>query len=160
MSIEARLKAMGIELPAVPAPVGAYVPAVRAGDLIFTAGQLPMTGGKLLAGGKVPTDVPLEAAQAAARQACLNALAAVRAEVGSLDSVARVVRLNVFVNSAAGFTEQAKVANGASELLAEIFGDAACGEPGRAARHTRCAIGAAELPLNAPVELDMVVEVA
>jgi len=149
MNVEARLKAMGIELPAAAAPVGAYVPAVRAGDLIFTAGQLPMMDGKLLTAGKVPTDVPLDAAQAAARQACLNALAAVRAEVGSLDAVARVVRLNVFVNSAPGFTEQAKVANGASELLAEIFG--------AAGKHTRCAIGAAELPLNAPVELDMIV---
>ncbi len=149
MNVEARLKAMGIELPAAAAPVGAYVPAVRAGDLIFTAGQLPMMDGKLLTAGKVPTDVPLDAAQAAARQACLNALAAVRAEVGSLDAVARVVRLNVFVNSAPGFTEQAKVANGASELLAEIFG--------AAGKHTRCAIGAAELPLNAPVELDLIV---
>lgn len=151
MSAEAKLKEMAIDLPAPAAPVGAYVPAVRAGGMIFTAGQLPGKGGKLLAAGKVPTDVPLEAAAAAARQACLNALAAVRAELGSLDAVARVVRLNVFVNSAAGFTDQAKVANAASDLLLEIFG--------QAGRHTRCAIGAAELPLNAPVELDLILEI-
>ena len=100
--------------------------------------------------GKVPGQVPLEQAQDAARQAVLNALAAVGAEAGSLERVRRVVRLNVFVNSSAGFTDQAKVANGASELLVAVFGDAG--------RHTRCAIGAAELPLNAPVELDLIVE--
>jgi enamine deaminase RidA (YjgF/YER057c/UK114 family) len=150
MTPEQHLKAMAIELPPAPAPVGAYVPAVRSGKLVFTAGQLPLRDGRLAAAGKVPTDVPLESARSAARQAVLNALAAIRGEIGSLDSIARVVRLNVFVNSAGGFTDQAKVANGASELLAEIFGDAG--------RHARCAIGAAELPLNAPVELDLVVE--
>jgi enamine deaminase RidA (YjgF/YER057c/UK114 family) len=151
MTVEQRIRACGCELPDAPRPVGAYVPAVRAGDLVFTAGQLPMRDGQLTATGKVPTDVPLEAAQAAARQAVLNALAAVRGEVGELDRVVRVVRLNAFVNSAAGFTDQAKVANGASELLLEAFGDAG--------RHTRCAIGAAELPLDAPVELDLIVEI-
>lgn len=145
-----KLRELGLELPPVAAPVGAYVPAVRAGKLIFTAGQLPTRGGKLLAEGKVPTDVPLEAASEAARQACLNALAAAAAEAGDLDAVARVVRLNVFVNSAPGFTDQAKVANGASELLGGLFGDAG--------RHSRCAVGVAELPLNAPVELDLIVE--
>ena len=99
----------------------------------------------------MPTDVPLEAASEAARQACLNALAAAAAEAGNLDAVARVVRLNVFVNSAPGFTDQAKVANGASELLGWLFGDAG--------GHSRCAVGVAELPLNAPVELDLIVEV-
>jgi enamine deaminase RidA (YjgF/YER057c/UK114 family) len=123
---------------------------VRTGALVFTAGQLPLAGGHLTATGKVPTDVPLEAAQAAARAACLNALSAIRAVAGSLDAVSRVVRLNVFVNSAEGFTDQAKVANGASELLVEVFGDAG--------RHTRITVGAAELPLGAPVELDLMVE--
>ena len=145
-----KLRELGLELPPVAAPVGAYVPAVRAGKLIFTAGQLPTREGKLLAEGKVPTDVPLEAASEAARQACLNALAAAAAEAGNLDAVARVVRLNVFVNSAPGFTDQAKVANGASELLGRLFGDAG--------RHSRCAVGVAELPLNAPIELDLIVE--
>ena len=146
-----KLRELGLELPPVAAPVGAYVPAVRAGKLIFTAGQLPMREGKLLAAGKVPTEVPLEPAAQAARQACLNALAAAAAEAGSLEAITRVVRLNVFVNSAAGFTDQAKVANGASELLGQLFGDAG--------RHSRCAVGVAELPLNEPVELDLIVEV-
>jgi len=123
---------------------------VQSGRLVFTAGQLPSKDGKLIATGKVPTEVPLEQAQAAARQAALNALAAAKSLLGSLDKVARVVRVNVFVNSAEGFSDQPKVANGASELLTEIFGDRG--------RHTRCAVGAAELPLNAPVELDMVLE--
>ena len=151
MNVHEKLKAMGIQLPPTPKPVGSYVPAVRTGPLVYTSGQLPIREGALTCTGKVPSEVPLERAQAAAKQACLNALAAVCSAAGSLDAVARVVRLNVFVNSAEGFTDQAKVANGASELLTEVFGDAG--------RHTRCAVGAAELPLNAPVELDLIVEV-
>ncbi|HAU37686.1 MAG TPA: hypothetical protein DCX07_08210, partial [Phycisphaerales bacterium] len=138
MTTETRLRELGIDLPPVAAPVGAYVPAMRAAGLVFTAGQLPLRDGKLIAAGKVPSDVSLEIAQASARQATLNALSAVRSVVGSLDDIARVVRVNVFVNSAAGFTDQAKVANGASELLGEIFG--------QSGRHTRCAVGTAELP--------------
>lgn len=152
MTAEQKLQELGLELPAVAAPVGAYVPTVQTGNLVYTSGQLPTKDGKLIVAGKVPAEVSLEQAHAAARQACLNALSAVRAEVGSLDRVNRVVRLNVFVNSSAGFTDQAKVANGASELLAEIFGESG--------KHTRCAIGVAELPLNAPVELDLIVEVS
>ncbi len=152
MSASDKLRELGLTLPPAAAPVGAYVPTVRAGGLIFTSGQLPMADRKLTATGKVPTDVSLADAQAAAAQAVLNALAAVAAETGSLDAIARVVRLNVFVNSSPGFTDQAKVANGASDLLLAIFGDAG--------RHTRCAIGAAELPLDAPVELDLIVELA
>ena len=152
MGAEEKLKEMGLELPAVAPPVGAYVPAVRVGELLFTAGQIPTCAGELIAAGKVPVEVPLELARSAARQACLNALAAIKAEAGSLDAVRRVVRLNVYVNSADDFTDQAKVANAASELLVELFGDAG--------RHSRCAIGAAELPLNAPVELDLIVQVA
>ena len=151
MTTETRLRELGIDLPPVAAPVGAYVPAMRAAGLVFTAGQLPLRDGKLIAAGKVPSDVSLEIAQASARQATLNALSAVRSVVGSLDDIARVVRVNVFVNSAAGFTDQAKVANGASELLGEIFG--------QSGRHTRCAVGTAELPLNSPVEVDLVLEV-
>jgi enamine deaminase RidA (YjgF/YER057c/UK114 family) len=151
MTPEQQLRNLGFELPPAATPVGAYVPAVRSGNLVFTAGQLPLKEGKLLAAGKIPTDVPLEAARDAARQAVLNALAAVRGAIGSLDAVVRIVRMNVFVNSAAGFTDQAKVANGASEFLMQVFGEAG--------RHTRCAVGAAELPLNSPVELDLIVEV-
>lgn len=151
MSVEQRLRELGLNLPAAATPVGAYVPAVRTGNLIFTAGQLPLRDGQLTATGKVPTEVTLDSAQCAAHQAALNALAAIKALTGSLDAVTRVVRLNVFVNSGAGFTDQARVANGASQLLMELFGEGG--------RHTRCAIGAAELPLNAPVELDLIVEV-
>ncbi|HUU59614.1 MAG TPA: RidA family protein [Phycisphaerae bacterium] len=151
MTVRDKIRQLGIELPPPPAPVGAYVPVVRAGGLIYTSGQLPTVGGRMIVEGKVPTDVPLRAAQAAAAQAALNALAAVEAELGSLDDILRIVRVNVFVNSSAGFTDQAGVANGASEMLMQIFGD--CG------RHTRCAVGAAELPLNSPVELDLIVEV-
>ena len=150
MTVEAKLKELGIDLPAPAKPLGAYVPAVRTGRLVFTSGQVPLKGEVLVAAGKVPTEVSLEQAQGAARTAVLNALAALRAEVGSLDAVARIVRMNVFVNSAPGFTNQAAVANGASDLLGQVFGEAG--------RHTRCAIGVAELPRNAPVELDLVVE--
>ena len=158
MTPEQKIQELNLELPTPAAPVGAYVPSLRTGDLIFTAGQIPMKDGELLAAGKVPTDVPREIAEAATMQATLNALAAVKQALAadgqgdSLERVTRVVRLNVFVNSAAGFTDQAKVANAASELLLAAFGDAG--------RHTRCALGAAELPLNAPVELDLIVEVA
>lgn len=157
MTPEQRLAKLGLDLPAPARPVGAYVPAIRTGNLIFTAGQIPVRDGELLAKGKVPTEVPPDVAEAAAIQATLNALAAVKQALGDgetpgeLDRVTRVVRMNVFVNSAAGFHNQAKIANAASELLLAAFGD-----PGR---HTRCAIGAAELPLGAPVELDLVVEV-
>jgi len=151
MTVRDKIRQLGIELPPPPAPVGAYVPVVRTGGVIYTSGQLPTVGGQLIVEGKVPADVPLRAAQAAAAQAALNALAAIEAELGSLDDILRIVRVNVFVNSSAGFTDQAGVANGASEMLMQIFGD--CG------RHTRCAVGAAELPLNSPVELDLIVEV-
>ncbi|MDP6545720.1 MAG: RidA family protein [Phycisphaerae bacterium] len=152
MTPEQKLQSLGIELPPTASPVGAYVPAVRTGNLVLTAGQLPLKDGALTAAGKVPADVTLPDAQLAARQALLNALSALRAEIGSLDNVSRIVRLNVLVNSTAGFTDQAKVANGASDLLLEVFGDVG--------RHTRTAVGAAELPLNAPVELDITAEVS
>jgi enamine deaminase RidA (YjgF/YER057c/UK114 family) len=149
VSAEKKLRELGLTLPAVSAPAGAYVPAVRRGRLAFTSGQLPMKGGELTATGKVPADVPLEAAQAAAAQAVLNALAALAAIAGSIDAIGCVARLNVYVNSSPGFTDQPKVADGASDLLLKIFGDTG--------RHSRCAVGVAELPLNAPVELDLVV---
>ena len=149
-TVQQRLRDLGVQLPAVPVPVGAYVPALRVGQTVFTSGQLPLAGGKLLASGKVPGDVLLPAAQAAARQAAVNALAAVQSVLGSLDRVEQVVRLHVYVNSSLGFTDQAKVANGASDLLHEVFGAAGV--------HTRFAVGVAELPLNAPVELDLIVQ--
>ncbi|MFP4355202.1 MAG: RidA family protein [Phycisphaerae bacterium] len=145
-----KLQQMDLALPEVAQPVGSYTPAVASGHLIFTAGQLPSEQGRLVAAGKVPADVPLELAQRAARTAVLNAIAAAARSAGGIDNINRVVRMNVFVNSSPGFVEQAKVANAASELIGQIFDSAGL--------HTRCAIGAAELPLNAPVEIDLIVE--
>lgn len=149
MSAEARLRELGWELPPAPRPVANYVPAVTVNGLIYTAGMLPMVQGKLTVTGKVGKELTLAQAQEQARIALLNALAVVRQEAGGLDRIARVVRLTGYVNSAAGFTDQPLVLNAASDRLVELFGDVG--------RHTRCAIGAAELPLNAPVELDLIV---
>ncbi len=147
----ARLLELGIELPEVVAPVAAYVPAVRTGNLVYTAGQLPMAGGKLAATGKVGADVSPEVCKSLARICALNALAAVDSLVG-IDAVSRVVKVVGFVASAPGFTGQPGVVNGASELLGEVFGDAGA--------HARSAVGVAELPLEAPVEVELIVEVA
>jgi enamine deaminase RidA (YjgF/YER057c/UK114 family) len=146
-----RLAELGIELPAVPAPAGAYVPARRAGSLVFTAGQVPIVDGKLAAVGKVGAEVDADEAYRMARVCALNALAAVDALVG-IDAVAGVVKVVGFVASAPGFTGQPKVINGASDLLVEVFGDAG--------RHARSAVGVAELPLGVPVEVELVVELA
>ena len=151
MTPEERLRDMGLELPAAPKPVGVYIPAVRTGNLVFVSGQLPTKDGRLMATGHVGAEVSLQEAQDCARQAALNALAVVAAEVGGLANVARIVRLTGHVASAPGFTDQALVMNAASELVGEAFGDAG--------RHSRAALGAAELPLGAPVELEMIVEV-
>jgi enamine deaminase RidA (YjgF/YER057c/UK114 family) len=145
------LELAGLTLPDVAAPVGSYVPAVAGGGMVTTAGQLPMVDGSLLAEGKVSGDVSLEVAQQCARQAALNAIAAIATQVDSLDRVTRILRVTVYVNSSPGFTDQAQVANGASEVLAIAFGDVG--------RHTRCAVGVAELPLNAPVEVDVIAAV-
>ncbi len=146
-----RLADLGIELPDVVAPLAAYVPAVRTGDLVYTAGQLPIVGGELMATGKVGADVDAEEAKALARTCGLNALAAVHALVG-IDAVVRVVKVVGFVASAPGFGGQPGVINGASELFGEVFGDAGA--------HARSAVGVSELPRNAPVEVEIVVEVA
>jgi enamine deaminase RidA (YjgF/YER057c/UK114 family) len=146
-----RLAELGIELPAVVAPLAAYVPAVRTGNLVYTSGQLPMQAGELLATGKVGTDVSPESAKALARICALNALAAVHSLVG-IDSVTRVVKVVGFVASAPGFGGQPGVVNGASQLFGEVFGDAGA--------HARSAVGVSELPLNSPVEVELIVEVA
>ncbi len=146
-----RLAELGLALPPVVPPVAAYVPAVRTGDLVFTSGQLPMTGGELGAMGKVGAQVTAERAKELARLCALNALAAVDALVG-LDHVVRVVKVVGFVASTAEFTGQPGVVNGASELLAEVFGEAG--------QHARSAVGVAALPLDAPVEVELVVEVS
>jgi enamine deaminase RidA (YjgF/YER057c/UK114 family) len=149
---EDRLTALGLTLPAVAAPVAAYVPTVRTGNLVFTSGQLPFVDGALPATGKVGGDVDEATACDLARRAALNALAAVRAEVGDLGRVRRVVKLVGYVASAPGFTRQSAVVDGASTLLGEVFGDAG--------RHARSAVGTAALPLDSPVEIELVVEVA
>lgn len=149
-SPSATLAELGITLPSVAAPVAAYVPAVRSGSLVYTSGQLPFVDGALEATGKVGGQIGPEEARRHARTCALNALAAVDALVG-IDSVVRVVKVVGFVASADGFTGQPAVVNGASELLGEVFGEAG--------RHARSAVGVAELPLGAPVEVELVVEV-
>ena len=151
MSWTARLAELGIDLPAVVPPVAAYVPATRTGSLVYTSGQLPMVDGAMSATGLVGGPVTPETAKEQARVCALNALAAVDALVGR-DSVTRVVKVVGFVASAPGFTGQPGVVNGASELLGEIFGDAG--------KHARSAVGVAALPLAAPVEVELIVEVA
>jgi enamine deaminase RidA (YjgF/YER057c/UK114 family) len=151
-SPEARLKTLGLQLPPPPKPIASYVPAVRTGNLIFLAGQGPMADGKPTITGKVGADVTEEAANKAARATILTQLSVLRAEIGSLDRVRRIVKVVGFVNSAPGFTRQPWVMNGASDLLVEVFGEAG--------RHARSSVGVNELPLNIPVEIELVVEVA
>lgn len=150
MTATERLAELGLTLPVVAAPAGSYLPAVRSGNLVFTSGQLPVVDGALLATGKVGADVGPEQAKELARTCALNGLAAVDALVG-LDAVVRVVKVVGFVASLPAFTGQPGVVNGASELLGEVFGDAG--------QHARSAVGVAVLPLDAPVEVELVVEV-
>ena len=152
MGAEARLGELAIALPEATAPVASYVPVVVTGALAFVSGQVPLSEGKLLVSGKVGADVGLQEATEAARRCALQILAVLRAELGSLDRVARIVKVSVFVASSPGFTEQPKVANGASDLLVQVFGDAG--------RHARAAVGVAELPLGAPVEVELIAELA
>ncbi len=146
-----RLAALGLTLPPVTAPVAAYVPAVRTGAYVYVSGQVPVADGKLVATGKVGAEVSAEDAAGMARTCALNAVAAAAAAVGGLEGIRRIVKVTGFVASAPGFTGQPQVINGASELLIEVFG-----EDGR---HARSAIGVAELPLNAPVEVELIAEV-
>ena len=147
-----RLESLGIALPEAPKPVAAYVPSVQSGALVYISGQVPISDGALLATGPVPSQVSLEQAVAAARQCGINALAVLSAHLdGDLDRDRRIVRMGVFVASDAGFTDQPLVANGASELMIEVFGDAG--------RHARAAVGSVALPLDASVEVELVAEV-
>jgi enamine deaminase RidA (YjgF/YER057c/UK114 family) len=150
MSIADRLLELGIALPEVPTPAGAYLPTVRVGDLLFTAGQLPFVDGVLPATGHVGAEVSPDAATGYARHCALNVLAVVDATIG-LENVVRVVKLTGFVSSAPGFTGQPGVLNGASNVLAEVFGEAG--------RHARSAVGVAELPMGAPVEVEAILQV-
>jgi enamine deaminase RidA (YjgF/YER057c/UK114 family) len=149
---EEALADLGLSVPEVAKPVAAYVPAVRTGNLVYTSGQLPMRSGELITTGKVGAGVSPEEAYACAQQCALNALAAVKSLVGELSQVVRVVKVVAFVASAADFTGQPGVANGASELIGNVFADAG--------QHARSAVGVSVLPLDAPVEVELIVEVA
>ncbi|MEL0260730.1 MAG: RidA family protein [Aquiluna sp.] len=150
MSVEQRLSELGIELPAVATPAGAYVPAVISGNLVFTAGQIPLVDGKLMAEGKVGAEISPELGREIARRCALNAIAAVKSVIGDLNRVKKVVKVVGFVASVPEFTGQPGVLNGASELLEQVFGEVGI--------HARSAVGVAALPLNAPVEVELIVE--
>jgi len=152
MSIEARLTKLGITLPEAPAAVAAYRPWIRTGNLIFTSGQLPFRDGEIAYAGKLGAEISEEDGYQAARQAALNALAQIKSATGDLDKVRKIVRIEGYVHSAEDFRGHPQVLNGASDLIAEIFGDRG--------QHTRIALGINEMPLNAAVQLAMTVEVA
>lgn len=149
--IENRLAELKVTLPPVTPPVAAYVNTVKTGKLVFVSGNLPIKNGKVIYRGKVGSDIDLATAQQSAKLCAVNALAALEAELGSLDKINRIIRLDVFVNSALDFTDQSKVANGASDFMQQVFGPAG--------KHSRTATGAAQLPLNAATEVAMIVEV-
>ncbi len=151
MNCENRLKDLGIVLPDPPKPVATYVPAVKVGNLLFLSGMLPFKEGKLLYEGRLGKELTLEQGYEAARLAVINAISVIKAELGDLGRVERIIRLSGYVASADGFTQQSAVINGASTLLVDVFGDRG--------KHSRIAVGAAVLPLGAPVEIEMVVEV-
>lgn len=150
MSYEQMLTQLGLELPAPPKPVANYVPVVRTGDLLFLSGVLPSRDGRLIMTGKLGQELSIEQGMEAARAAVLNGLSIIRSEAGSLDRVKRIVKMVGHIASAPGFTDQPQVLNGASDLLVSLFGDAG--------RHARVAVGAAELPRQAPVEIELIVE--
>ena len=150
-SIESKLAELGHTLPEVAAPIAAYVPAARTGNLVFTSGQLPTVDGKLLATGKVGSDVDVDTAKAAAQRCALNGLAAVKQVIGDLDRIVRIVKVVGFVAVDPSFTNHSAVVNGASELLGALFGEAGL--------HARSSVGMASLPLDAPVEVELIVEV-
>jgi len=149
---EARLSELGITLPPAVPPVAAYIPVRLAGNMAFVAGQIPMRDGKLIASGAVPNQVPMNIAVDCARQCAINALAALKAELGNLSRIKQVVRVGVFVACTPDFTDHPQVANGASELFQQVFGEAG--------KHARAAVGAPSLPRGAPVEVELVVEIA
>jgi len=148
---EERLRELGIRLPPAPSPVASYIPVVVAGGFAFVSGAVPLEDGKLLWSGKLGAELGVEDGVQAARRCALQALSSLRVSLGSLDAIRRIVKLSVFVASADGFTDQPKVANGASDLLVEVFGEEG--------RHARAAVGVAELPLGAPVEVEVLAAV-
>jgi len=152
MSHEEKLKELGLTLPEAPKPVANYVPVVRVGDLLFLSGVLPSRDGQLIMTGKLGAGISIEQGKGAAQIAVLNALAIVKAETGSLDCVQRIVKMVGHIASAEGFTDQPQVLNGASDLLVSVFGEKG--------RHARVAVGAAELPRQAPVEIELIIQVS
>ncbi len=151
MGADERLQELGIELPDAPAPIASYVPVVITGNLAFVSGQVAASEGQPMWTGKLGEDVDIETGAEAARRCALQLLAALRSEIGSLNAVRRIVKLTVFVASAASFTDQPKVANGASDVFVMLFGEAG--------PHARAAVGVAELPLGAPVEVELIAEI-
>ncbi|HJT10444.1 MAG TPA: RidA family protein [Candidatus Nitrosotalea sp.] len=149
--IEEKIISLNISLPVPPKPAGSYIPVTRTGNLVFVSGQIPIRDGKVEFKGKVPTDVSIDTAQQAAKLCIINVLAQLKAEIGNLDKVSKIIRVSGFVNSASDFYEQPKIINAASDLLFEIFGDKG--------KHSRVAVGVASLPLNSTVEIDMIAEV-
>ncbi len=150
--IEEKLAALDIVLPTPPKPAGSYTPVVKTGNLIFVSGQIPIKEGKVIFQGKVPINVSIDDAQKAAKLCIINVLAQLKAELGTLDKVRRIVRISGFVNSSQDFTDQPKVINAASDLLFEIFGENG--------KHSRIAVGVASLPLNSTVEIDLIAEIS
>ncbi|WP_066632609.1 RidA family protein [Desulfolucanica intricata] len=151
MSVEEKIKTLGLSIPQAPKPVAAYIPAVKTGDYIYTSGQLPLVEGELKYKGKLGRDLSVEEGYEAAKICALNCLGIIKSMVESLDDIEKIVKLTGFVNSSEGFTEQPKVINGASLLLAQIFGDKGT--------HARSAVGVSELPLGAAVEVEIIVKV-
>jgi enamine deaminase RidA (YjgF/YER057c/UK114 family) len=149
--IDEKLRALGIILPTPPKPAGSYIPVTKTGNLVFVSGQIPIESGKVQYTGQVPKDISVEDAQKAARLCIINALAQLKAEIGILDKVSRIVKVSGFVNSSSEFYEQSKIINAASDLLFEIFGEVG--------KHARIAIGVASLPLNSAVEIDLIAEI-
>lgn len=149
--IEERLVELGITLPVPPKPAGSYIPVVKTGNLLFVSGQIPMKEGKVVFQGKVPTDISMEDAQKASKLCIINALAQLKAEIGTLDKISKIVKVSGFVNSSQDFVEQPKIINAASDLLFDIFGDKG--------KHSRIAVSVASLPLNSTVEIDLIAEV-
>jgi enamine deaminase RidA (YjgF/YER057c/UK114 family) len=149
--VEEKIKELGFTLPKTPKPLAAYIPAIQTGDYVYTSGQVPFSGGELKYSGKIGFDLSVEEGQNAAELCALNGLSAIKGVIGDLNKIERIVKVTVFVNSADGFTDQPKVANGASEFLAKIFGEAG--------KHVRSAVGVNELPVDSAVEVEMIVKV-
>lgn len=148
---EEKIKEMGLEVPVAPKPLAAYIPAIKENDMVYTAGQLPMSNGQLICKGKLGKEVSEEEGIKAAQQCALNCLSAIKSVTGTLEEIEQIIKVTVFVNSSAGFTAQPKIANGASEFFVKIFGDKG--------KHVRSAVGVCELPLDAPVEVEVIAKI-